>query len=342
MKLREFQKELKKRGIDCCVLANLRNKDENIFYFLQKEVECCFLLIPSEGRPKLFVPCSEGWKTRPEGVVIKKGFSKMDFLKKHLRRARKIGINKSCLSLNAYMRLRKAKKARYADVSMIIYRLRETKTEEEIRKIRAACRITSRIMQTCIKQFRKFRTESDVAAFLRNQGYELSFKPIVASGKNSALPHHERLCKLKKGFCVIDFGVKYEGYCADMTRTVYLGKPSKKELEIYDLVANAQESAINSLKAGAAISGIDKLIKKCLGNNHKRMIHGFGHSVGIEIHDPYEHKDKKRLLANTVFTIEPGIYLKNKFGVRIEDTILVTKTGCEILTKATKKLVMIG
>lgn len=335
MKLKEFQNELKKRKIDCCILANLKNKDENVFYFLQEEVEYCFLLIPKNKKPRLFMPSFEESKARIRTATIK-DFTKMAFLKKHLKGAKRIGINKSSLTLNAYRQLRKIKKAKYADVSPIIYRLRATKTKKEIKNIRDACRITDRVMQECIKKIKSFKTEKEVEAFIKKQG-EVSFIPIVASGKNSAKPHNKNTGRLGKGFCMIDLGIKNKGYCADMTRTIYIGKPSKKEKEFYNLLLDTQKVIIKNLKAGTTIKGIDSLIKKKLKKHYKNVLHAFGHSLGIEVHDPYDHKG--RFSANTVFTVEPGIYFKNRFGIRIEDDVLITKNGCKALTKTPKKLI---
>jgi Xaa-Pro aminopeptidase len=110
---------------------------------------------------------------------------------------------------------------------------------------------------------------------------------------------------------------------------------------MYNLLLNTQKSAIKKLKPGTTIKEINELIKKSLGKHSRSMVHGFGHSLGIEVHDTYKYKDEKRFLIGTVFTIEPGIYFKNKFGIRIEDDVLLTKTGCELLTKAPKKLVIV-
>lgn len=338
MKLKEFQKELKKRKIDCCILANLKNKDENVFYFLQKEFEYCLLLILSKGKMKLFVP--ELGEARVRGIRVNKGFIRMKFLKKHLRKYKSIGINKAVLSLKEYSYLRKIKKAKYIDISRILENLRETKTKKEIKKIRKACKLTDKILWSCIKNFKKFKTEKEARSFLKKQSCELSFDPIVASGKNSAAPHHEASGKIRTGFCMIDFGVKNEGYCCDETRMVHVGRPSRKEIELYDFLLNTQKLIIKNLKPGVTISQINRLIKRSLGKYKKNMIHGFGHSLGIKVHDPYGYEDTKRFLENNVFTVEPGIYFKNKFGIRIEDSVLITRNGCDVMTKNPKKLVI--
>jgi Xaa-Pro aminopeptidase len=171
----------------------------------------------------------------------------------------------------------------------------------------------------------------------RKKGYELAFNPIVASGKNSSLPHYNaENIKLRKGFCVIDFGVKYKSYCSDITRTFYIGKPTKKEIEEYEKVLFVQEKCIKMIKQGTKAEKPYLFAKKEL----KNMIHGLGHGVGVEIHESPNllEGSKDILLKNMVFTIEPGNY--NKYGIRIEDTVLL-KSKAEILTRIDKKLKII-
>ena len=169
----------------------------------------------------------------------------------------------------------------------------------------------------------------------------MAFKTIVASGKNSSFPHHTtKNKKLQRGFCIIDYGVRYKGYCSDTTRTVYLGKPSKKEVEIYNKVLQVQKDAIFMLEPGKTCGEIDASVRKVLGD---RFTHGLGHGVGIEIHEmPSFQPDSKHVLENNmVFTIEPGVYYESIYGIRIEDTVLL-KGKAVCLTKAPKGLLRIG
>jgi Xaa-Pro aminopeptidase len=172
-------------------------------------------------------------------------------------------------------------------------------------------------------------------------GLKTSFKPIVASGRNSANPHHDNTGKLSKGFCIIDFGIKYNGYCSDITRTIYFGKPTTKETEIYDTVLGANNKCINSVKCGMKCSDADKLCRKVLGKYSDKFIHGLGHGIGVEIHEgpTLNSKSKDVLKDGMVFTIEPGVYIKNIGGVRIEDDVVLLYNGeKKVLTKTTKKL----
>jgi Xaa-Pro aminopeptidase len=174
----------------------------------------------------------------------------------------------------------------------------------------------------------------------------MSFETIVAGGERSALPHGRATnTKLpRRGFVTLDFGVVLDGYCSDMTRTVHLGAARKGEREVYDAVLDAQLAGVAAVKAGVTGAEVDEaarsvLVKAGLGD---WFTHGTGHGVGLEIHEAPRLGKKRdgipdgKLKAGMLVTIEPGVYMPGKFGVRIEDTVLVTATGCEILTPTTK------
>ena len=166
---------------------------------------------------------------------------------------------------------------------------------------------------------------------------------IVASGSNASSPHHKPSnAKIKKGFCVIDFGVKYRGYCSDITRTVYAGRPSLKEKEIYNSLLKIQEEAINLAKNNKKCSELYDFVNESLGKYKKYFTHGLGHGVGVEIHEMpnLTLNSKDRIKDGMAFTIEPGIYISGKFGIRIEDTILF-KNRPIALTKTSKDLLII-
>jgi len=202
-------------------------------------------------------------------------------------------------------------------------------------------------LKKCFKEFKKFKTEAQVKAFLeyetKKKGCEMAFPTIVASGKNSSKAHHNTEdIKLKKGFCVIDFGIRYKNYCTDTTRTIYLGKPSKKEIEVYNFLLGVQKKAIGRVRSGEKCAGLFEQVKKDLGKNSKYFTHGLGHGLGIKVHEfpDLTEKSKHKIKENSIFTIEPAVYLKN-FGIRIEDDILVTKDKIEVLTKVGKDLLII-
>jgi Xaa-Pro aminopeptidase len=215
--------------------------------------------------------------------------------------------------------------------------------------IKKACSITDKILKKAINELKKgsFETELDVYNFLKKQAYanncRLAFKPIVAIGKNAAEIHHRaNKTKLKKGFLVLDFGVKYNGCCADSTRTVYLGRPSKEERRLYDLVLLAQETALIYAQPGEYATNIDLIARAALWDYFKNFVHGTGHGIGKRIHQAPSLKPRSVsiLKENQALTIEPGLYFKGKLGIRIEDTVIV-KNNPIILTKLTKKLIII-
>jgi Xaa-Pro aminopeptidase len=221
------------------------------------------------------------------------------------------------------------------------------KKRDEIKNIVKACEITTKILKQTIKNIKSFETELDVYNFLKQKTKEnnckLAFKPIVAIGKNASEIHHKvNKTKIKKGFLVIDFGVKYNGFCSDCTRTIYIGKPSKKDKDLYSSVLNSQLTAIKELKPGSYAHDIDSIARATLKDVQWKFIHGTGHGVGKRIHQAPNLKpnSKSIIKKDKVITIEPGVYFKNKLGIRIEDTILI-KDKPIILTKLTKELIVI-
>ncbi|NQV08788.1 M24 family metallopeptidase [Candidatus Woesearchaeota archaeon] len=216
------------------------------------------------------------------------------------------------------------------------------KSKREIAFIQRACNITDGIFKELIKNFR-FKTEKDVAKFIRKKIKEnkcrMAFRPIVASGKNASNPHHKPTDKKLTGFIIIDFGVKYKGYCSDMSRTIFVGTPTKEHLKLYKLVLEVQRDSIKKIRKGVKCDELHEYSIKSFGNHKKYFIHALGHGLGKKIHEnPSIGKKKGHIFENNmVFTVEPGIYIKNRFGIRIEDTLLLNKTT-KLLTKSRKDL----
>ena len=252
-----------------------------------------------------------------------------------------------------------------AESDGLIEDMRKTKDSSEIENIRQAQNITDKTFGHILKlisQNINTITEADIAVeieyFMKKNGAEaVAFDTISVSGKKSSYPHGEpENIKLSKGFLTMDFGAKYRGYCSDMTRTICIGKPSAKMLEVYQTVKSAQAVALNMIKAGIKAIEIDRAAREIIkkAGYEKNFGHGLGHSLGLEIHEApgfpksneEEKKDKEEkeeivLSENLVITVEPGIYIEDEFGVRIEDFVVVTKEGCENLTKSDKELICI-
>ncbi len=241
----------------------------------------------------------------------------------------------------------KLRKGWFVGVGALVAGLREVKDESEQEAMREAAALGVRLFEQCLEYVVPGATENEVALALeymaRLAGAErMSFETIVASGERSALPHGRATgAKLpRRGFVTLDFGVVLNGYCSDMTRTVHLGKARAGEREVYEAVLEAQEAGVAKVKAGVVAMAVDSvcrdlLVERGLG---EWFTHSTGHGVGLEIHEGPRlgKKSEEKLKAGMVVTIEPGVYMPGKFGVRIEDTVLVTADGCEVLTPATK------
>ncbi len=227
--------------------------------------------------------------------------------------------------------------------------LRAVKDADEIELVRNAVKLSSSLFRPLLRSLRPGAVESAVAARLeymaRRAGAEaMSFETIVASGERSALPHGvASAAKLPaSGFVVLDYGVVLDGYCSDMTRTVHLAKASAETRALYVAVLEAQLAAISAVHPGATAGEVDQAARQELkhGKLDKYFTHSTGHGVGLEIHEfpRLAAGVDTVLLPGMVITIEPGIYLPGKCGIRIEDMLLVTERGYEVLTPVSKEL----
>jgi Xaa-Pro aminopeptidase len=242
----------------------------------------------------------------------------------------------------------KVRRSFFAATDALVARLREVKDADEIARMRRAAKVGCSLFDVALEHIAAGVAEAEVAAQMelaaRRAGADgMSFETIVASGKRSALPHgRATAAKLpKRGFCTLDFGVLLDGYCSDMTRTVHLGKPTGRERDVYHLVLDAQVAAVQAVKPGATCGEVDEAARSVLrkGKLHKFFSHSTGHGVGLEIHEGprVASKQTQVLEPGMVITVEPGVYIPGEFGVRIEDMVLVTKTGGEVLTAASPK-----
>jgi Xaa-Pro aminopeptidase len=226
----------------------------------------------------------------------------------------------------------------------VLEKFRIIKNPDEIENIKIACDIVSEVCQKIKSELTEGISEIDihyrVLELFAQRHSIMSFTPIIAAGSNSANPHHASSnYKIKPDDMVlIDIGCKYKGYCSDLTRTYFLNRISDERTKIWDIVKKSHDIVIEQIKAGLPINWADEAAREIISKaGYKdKFIHNTGHGIGIEVHEPPSLNPKAEgvFLDNMVVTVEPGIYLKNSFGVRIEDTILITKNGCEVLTKA--------
>ncbi len=248
----------------------------------------------------------------------------------------------------------RARSGMFVDVGAAVARLREIKDAGEVEVLRRAARVGCELFEHMLGFIEAGMTEMAVAGELeyraRLAGAEsMSFETIVASGDRSAMPHGRATDRKiqRRGFLTMDFGVVIDGYASDMTRTVHMGgAPRSKgkgvpgQREVYDSVLEAQEAAISAVLPGVTAGEVDEAARSVLRRDglDGYFTHSTGHGVGLEIHEGprLAAKQTQKLEAGMVITIEPGVYLPGEFGVRIEDMVLVTATGAEILTPSTK------
>lgn len=231
--------------------------------------------------------------------------------------------------------------------------LRIIKTEDELHKLRIAESIGDKAFTEILNFIRPGVTELEIAAELeysmkKNGAERLSFDTIVASGKNSSLPHAVPTNKpIETGdFVTMDFGCTYDGYCSDMTRTIVVGRANNKQRDIYETVLKAQLEAMKVIRSGVVGSEVHKVAADVIASKGygEYFGHGLGHSVGLYIHENprFSPAEKRQIMTNTIETVEPGIYIPDFGGVRIEDMIVVKEDGFENLTSSPKELIEIN
>lgn len=264
-------------------------------------------------------------------------------------RGRAIGIESEHLTIADKKRLAQLCPVgiRLKDAPSMVERFRMVKDEEEIGLIRSAVALGAKIYERALELLRPGTTEVEIAAEMelaaRRAGADgMSFPTIIASGARSALPHgrasNHRIAP--GGFVVCDFGVILSGYCSDQTRTVWVGAPSEVARQVYEAVREAQQAASDAVRPGITAGEVDLAARKTLrkAGFGKYFTHSTGHGVGLEIHEsPRVAEGQKEILQpGMVITIEPGVYFPGKWGVRIEDMVVVTAGGCEVLTPTSK------
>lgn len=266
---------------------------------------------------------------------------------------RRMGIDPAHITVGERDTLaRGLRRQRLVSVLPIVEQMRMVKDSEEVKRIRAACHMAAGLVPHLLETIYSGETETRVAGQLecaaRMAGAEeMAFPTIIASGPRAALPHGRASSARipAKGFVVCDFGVILAGYCSDMTRTVHVGRPSAEARGLYEAVQEAQHLALEAVRPGVTVGEVDFAARKLLRDRHlgKYFTHSTGHGLGLEIHEsPRIASGQKDVLRpGMVITIEPGIYVPGKWGVRIEDTVVVNETGCEILTPCPKAMIVL-
>ena len=270
------------------------------------------------------------------------------------RKAERIGFESQNVTVAQHRDLRKRLKGKkLVPTKDLVLELRMIKDDEEMSAIRRAVRTADRVAAEVIGGLRRGMRERDLAArinhlLVMDGARKPSFDAIVASGARSALVHGQPSQRRigKRDLIIMDFGAERDGYCSDLTRTVTIGKPTRKQKEIYNIVLEAQQAARKAIRPGVLESEVDAVARKIIGDAGygEYFGHGLGHGVGRAVHElpTLSKRGKRRLQPGMVVTVEPGIYIPGWGGVRIEDMVVVTRRGCRTLSRAPKELAVGG
>jgi len=340
-RIKAIRRQLSRKKIDCLIVT----KPANVTYTIGFSGDDSWAVITervvylvtdsryTEQAQKECIGCRIIQRTNSLAEAVAK-------LLKKLKSVQTVAVEKST-SVAAFEALKKHVKLRLKPTADIIESVRRTKDSGEVAVIKAAASIAARAFRQMLRYIKPGVTENELAGMLdfqiRKLGATNSFETIVAFGPNASRPHHQpskRRLK-KKDTILIDFGARYKGYCSDITRSFAVGKPTRLFERAYDAVQQAQTAAIKMIKAGVEMVQVDTAAREVISKYDLPVYgHGTGHGFGLEIHElPFlKAESKGKLKAGDVITIEPGIYLPGKLGVRIEDDILVTETGSKILT----------
>ncbi len=362
MKVEEVIKKIKEKNLDSFFVSSRAN----IFYLSHFRSSNAFILLTQ--KEKFFITDSRYYEAAKETLkdwdVIQLGEKNKNQIE-HLREilngygGKRIGFEEDRTTIAFYKKLvnegDKNKKL-YCELvgfSGFFDDFRVSKTEKEIQIIKEAVKKTDRVFENILSLIPSAKNELDLRRMIINEiflqgGTGESFPAIVAAGKNSAVPHHETSHSPieKNSPVLIDMGMVYEGYCSDFTRVVFYGNVDPEIEKIYQIVKEAHLTAVEKVKAGVPVKEIDKaardVIKKYGYGDY--FLHSTGHGVGIEIHEPprVSEKSEEILQENTVITIEPGIYIPHKGGVRLENIVVARKDGAEVLTETLLDQVVIG
>ena len=261
-----------------------------------------------------------------------------------------VGFEENFVTYAKYKKImHKYKVNNLIEADSIISQIRSIKDDDEIKNIKTACEVTDKCFKFLLKYIKPGLTEKQIARkieeFFKQKTEGLAFSTIVASGENSSKPHAiptERKIQ-NKDIITIDMGCKVNGYCSDMTRTIFIGKPTEEQKRVYDLVLKVQKRVLDEIKDGANLKTLSQSVESEFKIEGYDFLHSLGHGVGMEIHEePFCRINKDVLLKeDMILTDEPGIYIAGNFGVRIEDTVLVSKQGALVLTESNKECIIL-
>ncbi len=350
-KIRCLREKIRARSMDGMIISN----PKSIKYLTGIDSEGILLLTRKENifiTYSMYMEAVNSVLTINDDIIVMnfKDITKEDYENFFLF-CENIGFEERYVTYSEYQNIKsKYKPNNLIETEGIIEKQRMVKDEEEIENIKMACEITDNCFSYLLGFIKEGMTEKEIALeiemYFKTHGADgVSFDTIVAVGENAAIPHwvpSDRKVKMSDPI-LIDMGCTYKGYASDMTRTIFMGCMLEEIKKVYDLVLKNQLTVEKMIKDGYTIKTLSQSVESDFKINNYDLIHGLGHGVGLEIHElPYiNSKNESILRTNMVVTNEPGIYIPGKYGVRIEDTVLVTKDGCIPLTKSSKNYIVI-
>ena len=353
------REEMHRRGLDAFIISSLFNiryltsfTGSNAVLIITKKSATFLSDVRYKVQAKQEISSGDK-RNHPRIIITRLGLYEEASKRNLLDGAGRVGFESNQITYAQYRVLRKIfPHTSFASTSEIIEEVMLVKEDDEIEMIRRAVKISDRVFREVLKVIRPGVSELEVAAEIsylhKTFGAERdAFETIVASGERSALPHAragER--KLKAGdLLTLDFGCVVNGYNSDITRTVAVGKASPRAREMYNVVHEAQQEAIDSAKDGMWAKDLDSIARKRIDRlgYGKYFTHSLGHGLGLHIHErpKVSQLSKERLRAGSVITIEPGVYVPDYGGVRIEDDVLLTEQGCIVLNTAPKEFMVV-
>lgn len=346
--------EMKEQGLEQMLVSS----PASIFYLTGKWIEpgerMLALYININGESKLLV--NELFPIHEDlGVKIlwhNDTKNPIDDLLKVVHKDKKLGVDKNWPAHFLISLMERNGASGYANGSKIVDKIRMRKDEQEKELMRKASKLNDEAVDKVIKGLSMNKNEKQVCReigeiFEQMNTQGNSFAPIVGYGANGADPHHDSDASLPKAgdTVIIDMGCRNENYCSDMTRTVFLGEPTEEGKKVYNTVLEANRAGIAAVKPGVRFCDIDKAARDVIekAGYGKYFTHRTGHSIGIEVHDfgDVSAVNEAKVEPGMIFSIEPGIYLSGNLGVRIEDLVMVTEDGCEVLNSYTKEMIIL-
>ncbi|SDK01441.1 M24 family metallopeptidase [Natronincola ferrireducens] len=359
--LEKLCKEMSNQGINGFMLG----VSTDLEYFTGFHPKSCSrfqaLFVMDNGKKFYIVPeilQEEAIEVLPESTTIVSWADDEYFLKKLSTAVDEFGLNNKVIAVNEGIKaidlldIQNIMKAKFHNGKDILEKIRVRKTAEEIHNLREAAKLADAVMEDLTKYIRPGIQEKDIKKkieelFSQKGADELAFDPIIASGPNSSKPHYNDAQRYiqEEDIIILDFGCRYKGYCSDISRTLFVGGATPKQKDIYNIIYRANAEAKEMVKPGITAETVDKAARTIIkdAGYGQYFLCRTGHGIGMAVHEsPYIKTGNQEILQEGMaFSIEPGIYLSGQFGMRIEDIVVVTDNGVEVLNQFPRELIVL-